>query len=70
MHHFEGRHGDVEPSGDDLPSGRVRGRAPEPSQSRVNDDGGDRTFRGIVIRSLGLSREEVYMGEEATSVEA
>ena len=49
MHHSGGRHGDVEPLVNDLPSGRVPGRAPEPSRSRVDDDGGDETFRGIVI---------------------
>ena len=42
-----GGHGDVEPSGDDLPSDRVPGRAPEPSRSRVDDDGSDGTIRGI-----------------------
>ena len=61
-HHSGGRHGDVEPSGDDLPSSRVSGRAPEPSQSRVDDDGGDITFRGIMIGHLGFSDEGVYMG--------
>ena len=50
--------GDVEPSGDDLPSGRVPGRAPEPSRSRVDDDGGDGTFRGFLIGCLGFSDEE------------
>ena len=66
MHHTRGRHGDVEPSGDDLLSGRVPGRAPEPSRSRVDDDGGDRTFRGIMIGYLGFSVEEVLMGEGVT----
>ena len=64
MHHTGGRHGDVEPSGDDLLSGRVPRRAPEPSRSRVDDDGGDGTFRGIMIRYLGFSVGEVYMGED------
>ena len=45
----EAGHGDVDPSGDNLPSGRVPGRAPEPSRSRVDDDGGDGTFRAILI---------------------
>ena len=54
-------------SGDDLPSGRVLGRAPEPSRSRVDDDGGDGTFRGFLIVYLGFSVEEVFMGERATS---
>ena len=65
-HHSGGRHGDVEPSGDDLPSGRVPGRAPEPSQSWVDDDGDDGTFRGILIGSLGFLDEGVYMGEGLT----
>ena len=38
------------------------GRAPEPSRSRVDDDGGDGTFRGIMIGYLGFSDEGVYMG--------
>ena len=66
MDHTGGRHGDVEPSGDDLPSGRVPGRAPEPSRSRVNDDDGDGNFRGILFGYLGFSIEELYMGEGLT----
>ena len=46
------------------------GRALEPSRSRVDDDGGDETFRGIMIRCLGFSVEEVYMGEGLTPREA
>ena len=46
------------------------GRALDPSRSRVDDDGRDGTFRGNMIRYLGSSPEEVYMGEGATSVEA
>ena len=46
------------------------GRAPEPSRSRVDDDGGDGTFRGIMIGYLGFSIEEVYMGEGVTPGEA
>ena len=46
------------------------GRAPEPSRSRVDDDGGDGTFRGIRIRYLGFSGGEVYMGEGLTPGEA
>ena len=42
------------------------GRAPEPSQSRVDDDDGDGTFRGIMIGCLGFSDEGVYMGEDLT----
>ena len=66
MHHSGGRHCDVEPSSDDLPSSRVLGRAQEPSRSRVDDDGGDRTFHGIMIGYLGFSEEGVYMGEGLT----
>ena len=54
----------------DLPSGRVPGRAPEPSRSRVDDDGSDGTFRGIMIGFLGFSDEGVYMGEGLTPGEA
>ena len=57
-HHSGGRHSDVEPSGDDLPSGRMPGRAPEPSRSRVDDDGGDETFHGFLIGCLGFSVNE------------
>ena len=65
-HHSGGRHGDVEPSGDDLPSSRVPGRAPEPSRSRVDHNGGDGTFRGCLIGYLGFSINEVFMGERVT----
>ena len=56
----------MEPSGGNLPSGRVPGRAPEPSRSRVDDDGSDKTFRGILIGCLGFSVNEVFMGEGLT----
>ena len=42
------------------------GRAPEPSRFRVDDDGGDGTFHGIMIGYLGFSDEGVYMGEGLT----
>ena len=42
------------------------GRAPKPSRSRVDDDGGDGTFHGIMIGYLGFSGEGVYMGEGLT----
>ena len=58
MHHSGGRHGDVEPSGDDLPSGRVPGRDSEPSRARVDDGGGSGTFRGIMLGYLGFSGQE------------
>ena len=70
MHHSRGRHVDVEPSGDDLPFDRVLGRDLEPSQSRVDDGGGDRTFRGLLIGYLGFSRKTVFIGERAILVEA
>ena len=47
-----GSHGGVEPSGDDLPSGRVPGRDSEPSRARVDNDGDDETFRGFLIGYL------------------
>ena len=46
------------------------GRAPDPSRSSVDDDGGDETFYGIMIGYLRFSEEGVYMGEGATLVEA
>ena len=46
-------------------SGRLPGRASEPSRSRVNDDGGDGTFHGIMIRCLGFSGRGDYMGKRA-----
>ena len=38
-------------------SGRVPGRASEPSRTRVGVDGGVRTFRGILLGYLGFSRD-------------
>src|SRR3954470_10123140 len=49
------------------PSGRVPGRAPEPSRDGFIDDGGCGTFRGFSLLCLGFSRNEEYMGEEAES---
>ena len=37
-------------------SGRVPGRASEPSGTRVDDDGGVGTFCGILLGYLGFSR--------------
>ena len=51
-------------------SGRVPGRASEPSRTRVDDDSSVGTFRGILLEYLGFSRYAEYMGEEARSVEA
>ena len=42
------------------------GRAPEPSRSRVDDNGGDGSFHRIMIGYLGFSDEEVFMGEGLT----
>ena len=46
------------------------GTAQEPYRSRVDDESGDGTFRGIMIGYLGFSDEEVYMGERLTPGEA
>ena len=51
-------------------SGRVPGRASEPSRTRVDDGGGDGHFSGIVLGYLGFSRRGDYIGERAASVEA
>ena len=37
-------------------SGRVPGRASEPSRTKVDDDGGVGAFCGIVLGYLGFSR--------------
>ena len=37
-------------------SGRVPGKASEPSRTRVDDDGGGETFCGIVLGYLGFPR--------------
>ena len=39
-------------------SGRVPGRASEPSRTRVDDDGGVSAFHGIVLGYLGFSLDE------------
>lgn len=50
------------------PSGRVPGRAPEPSRDGFFVDGGcGTTFRGFSRGCLGFSRNEEYMDEEAES---
>ena len=49
-------------------SGRVPGRASEPSRTRVDDDGG--TFHGWRLGYLEFSREKVEIGGRATSVGA
>ena len=54
MHHSGGRHGGVEASGDDLPSGRVLGRASELLRSEIEDDSRDGNFRGIWAIVLGF----------------
>ena len=50
-------------------SGRMPGRAPEPSRTRVDDDGSCGMFRGILLGSLGFSQECEYIGEGAMLVE-
>ena len=52
------------------PSGRVPGRASEPSREGFRVDGGVGTFHGIWLGCLGFSRDGEYMGEEAESTEA
>jgi hypothetical protein len=51
-------------------SGRVPGRASEPSRTRVNDGGSYRTFRGWRLGCLGFSRGCEYIGGRARSVGA
>ena len=48
-------------------SGRVPGRASEPSRTRVDDGGGYRTFRGWRFGYLGFSGRRHYIGERAAS---
>ena len=48
-------------------SGRVLERASEPSQTRVDDDGGYGTFRGWRLGYLGFSGRRHYIGERAAS---
>ena len=51
----------------DSPSGRVPGRASEPSRDGFGVDGGYGTLRGFLLGSLGFFRDGDYMGEEAES---
>ena len=51
------------------PSGRMPGRASEPSRDGFGVDGGYGTLRGFVLGCLGFSRYGEYMGEEAESGE-
>ena len=51
------------------PSGRVPGRASEPSRDGFGVDGGYGTLRGFLLGSLGFLRDGEYMGEEAESEE-
>jgi hypothetical protein len=48
-------------------SGRVPGRASEPSLSRVDNGGGSRCVSGKVIGCLGFSRWGIFIGEGAAS---
>ena len=50
-------------------SGRVPGRASEPSRDGFGDGGRDGTFRGFWLGCLGFSRDEEYIGGRATSVD-
>ena len=49
------------------PSGRVPGRASEPSRDGFGVDSGYGTLRGFLLRYLGFFRDGDYMGEEAES---
>ena len=49
------------------PSGRVPGRALEPSRDGFGADGGYVTLRGFLLGYLGFFRDGDYMGEEAES---
>jgi hypothetical protein len=49
-------------------SNRVPGRASEPSWTRVDNDGGYRTFCGWRLRPLGFSRGCEFIGRRARSV--
>ena len=49
-------------------SGRVLGRASEPSQTRVDDGGGYITFHGWRLGYLGFSRRRQFIGGRAMSV--
>jgi hypothetical protein len=51
-------------------SGRVPGRASEPSWTRVDDGGGYRTFHGWRLGPLRFSRGCEYIGWRARSVGA
>ena len=51
------------------PSGRVPGRASEPSRDGFGVDGGYGTLREFLLGCLGFSRYGEYMGEEAESTE-
>jgi hypothetical protein len=50
-------------------SGRVPGRASEPSRTRVDDNGGYETFRWWRLRHLGFSWGCEFIGGRARSVD-
>ena len=59
--HPGGRHGDVEPSGIDLPSGSVPGAASESSRTRIQGGGSvGMCFWKIIIAPLILSQKAIY----------
>ena len=49
------------------PSGRVPGRASEPSRDGFGVDGSYGTLRGFLLGYLGFFHDGDYMGEEAES---
>ena len=51
-------------------SGRVPGRASEPSRDGFDDGGGVGMFCGIWLSVIGIFRFGEYMGERARSVDA
>ena len=67
MHHFEGRHDDVEAPGDDFPSGRVPGRVSWNMSLRIRVFGSRRIYRrkgdiGGQVGPLAIARRGPTLG--------